>query len=77
MTKFDEIKTKATQAWSNTLETLTGFLGMFLGGVFAFAILTISLTLGLVAVGFAALLLLIALPFGGLNALRDKPAEAA
>ena len=77
MTKLNDIKAAATQAWTRTRESLTGALGVVLGGLFAFGMLTIGLTLGLIALGFSMLLLLIALPLGGLNALREKFIQAA
>lgn len=54
---------------------MTVLAGILLGGVVAFGILTMSLTIGLMALGFATLVLLLALPFGALSGMRETVVE--
>ncbi len=77
MTKLETLKTKIADAGNKALGALTEGFVVILGGILACGILTLGFTLGLTALGIAMLLLLIALPFGGLRALRERPVRSA
>ncbi|MEM8915449.1 MAG: hypothetical protein AAGC83_06405 [Pseudomonadota bacterium] len=77
MINLDAIKTKATLVRTKLMNASQGLVGAFLAGIIAIGILSMSLTIGLMVLGLSTLVLLIALPFGGLKGLHDRAVQAA